>query len=241
MKEIMAVIQAGGKGSRLQPYTFVMPKPLMPVGDQPVLEILLKWLRKWGIKKSIIITGYLGHLIRSLCSNGFGNSCGVDISFCQEPEPLGTIGGLRLLDDTLTSTFLTINGDLITDLDLGEFINFHRSNDGLISIAVTPKKVGVDLGVLEAKNGVMTSFKEKPRLEYLVSMGIYCMEPGILELIPKGVPFGFDNLMYAMMQENLPVHVFKHNGLWMDIGREEDFKLAQRDFLKNYKSTILGC
>lgn len=238
---MIAVIQAGGKGTRLQPYTFIMPKPLMPVGDHPVLEILLKWLRKWGIKKTIITTGHLGHLIRSLCSNGFGDGCGVDISFCQEPEPLGTIGGLRLLDDKLTCTFLTINGDLLTDLDLGEFINFHNSNDGLLSIAVTHKEVGVDLGVLEAKNDVMTNFREKPTLEYLVSMGIYCMEPGILEFIPKGVPFGFDNLIYAMMQADLHVYVYEHKGLWMDIGREEDFRIAQKDFMKEYKSTILGC
>ena len=241
MKEVMAVIQAGGKGSRLQPYTFVMPKPLMPVGDHPVLEILLKWLRKWGIKKTIIVTGYLGHLIRSCCSNGFSNGCGVDISFCQEPEPLGTVGGLRLLDDKLICTFLVINGDLITDLDLGEFINFHNSNDGLLSIAITQKLVGVDLGVLEVENGLMTAFREKPTLEYKVSMGIYCMEPEILELIPKGVPFGFDNLIYAMMQDELPVHVFEHKGLWMDIGREEDFKTAQKNFMKEHKSTILGC
>jgi mannose-1-phosphate guanylyltransferase len=130
---------------------------------------------------------------------------------------------------------------LLTDLDLGEFINFHNSNDGLLSIAVTQKKVGVDLGVLEARNGVMTNFKEKPTLEYMVSMGIYCMEPGILELIPQGVPFGFDNLIYAMMQADLPVYVYEHKGIWMDIGREEDFRIAQKDFMKEHKSIILGC
>lgn len=238
---MIAVIQAGGKGKRLQPYTFVMPKPLMPVGDQPVLEILLKWLRKWGIKKTIITTGHLGHLIHSLCSNGYSKDCDMDISFSHEPEPLGTIGALRLLDKHLTSTFLTVNGDLITDLDLGEFIDFHNTNESMLSVAVTRKKIGVDLGVLEGNKGVMTSFKEKPTLEYLVSMGIYCMEPGILEFIPKGVPFGFDNLAHEMLQKELSVSIFEHKGLWMDIGREEDFKTAQKDFMKDYKSLILGC
>lgn len=238
---MIAVIQAGGKGTRLQPYTFIMPKPLMPVGDHPVLEILLKWLRKWGVKKTIITTGYLGHLIRSLCGNGFSNNCGMEISFSQEPEPLGTVGALRLVDNQLNSTFLTVNGDLITDLDLREFIKFHKSRGGLLTVAVTRKKVGVDLGVLESKDGIMTNFKEKPILDYVVSMGIYCMEPGILELIPKGVPFGFDNLVLEMLQEKLPVHVFEHKGLWMDIGREEDFKIAQKDFMTKHKSSVLGC
>ena len=238
---MFAVIQAGGKGTRLQPYTFIMPKPLMPVGDQPVLGILLKWLRKWGIKKAIITTGYLGHLIRSLCSNGFSKDCCMDISFSQEPEPLGTVGALRLLDKDLTSTFLTLNGDLITDLNLGEFIAFHKKRKGLLTVAVTKKNIKVDLGVIEATDGAVTKFREKPVLEFTVSMGVYCMEPGILDLIPKGVPFGFDNLVYQMLKEKLPVHVYEHNGIWMDIGREEDFKIAQRDFLKKYKSIILGC
>ena len=237
---MIAVIQAGGKGTRLQPYTFIMPKPLMPVGGQPVLEILLKWLRKWGIKKTIITTGYLGHLIRSLCNNSLGK-CGMEIAFSQEPEPLGTVGALRLLDDQLASTFLTLNGDLITDLDLREFIKFHKNKGGLLTVAVTRKKVGVDLGVLEDKEGRMTSFKEKPISYYLVSMGIYCMEPGILKFIPKGVPFGFDNLVLEMLQDKLPIYVFEHRGLWMDIGREEDFRLAQKDFMKEHKSSVLGC
>lgn len=238
---MIAVIQAGGKGTRLQPYTFIMPKPLMPVGGQPVLEILLKWLRKWGIKKTIITTGYLGHLIRSLCSNGFNNGCGMEIAFSQEPEPLGTVGALRLLDDQLTSTFLTLNGDLITDLDLREFIKFHKNKGGLLTVAVTRKKVGIDLGVLSAKEGIMTSFKEKPISYYLVSMGIYCMEPGILKFIPKGVPFGFDNLVFEILQDKLPIYVFEHRGLWMDIGREEDFRIAQKDFMREHKSSVLGC
>lgn len=238
---MIAVIQAGGKGTRLQPYTFVVPKPLMPVGDHPVLEILLKWLRKWGIRKAFVTLGHLGHLIRTLCCNGLGDDSGMEISFCTEPEPLGTVGALRLLDAHLTSTFLTVNGDLITDLDLGEFIDFHKAKGGLLTVAVTQKTIGVDLGVLECRDGLMTKFKEKPALDYLVSMGIYCMEPGILEFIPKGLPFGFDNLVHAMMQEKLPVNVFQHKGLWMDIGREEDFKHAQNVFTKEYKSRVLGC
>jgi len=236
---MIAVIQAGGKGTRLRPYTFVVPKPLMPVGDMPVLEILLRWIRRWGIKKSIIATGYLGHLIRALCSNN--HKFDLDISFSQEPEPLGTLGGLSLIDSELKKTFLSINGDLITDLNLREFISYHRSHGGLITVGVTAKDVKIDLGVMDASDGIVSNFREKPSLKFMVSMGIYCMESGILELIPKGMPFGFDDLMYEMLEQHLPIHVFEHQGLWWDIGREEDFRNAQNCFTKDYKSIVLGC
>lgn len=236
---MIAVIQAGGKGTRLQPYTLVLPKPLMPVGDLPVLEILLKWLRRWGVKKIFITIGYLGHLIRSLCGNG--NGWGMEISFSQEPEPLGTLGGLRLLKDQLDETFLTVNGDLITDLDLNDFTSYHKRCGGLLTIAVTEKDIKVDMGVLESLEGVVTNFREKPVTRFKVSMGIYCMEPRILELIPQGVPFGFDDLVHEMLHQRLPIHVYEHKGIWMDIGREEDFRHAQNCFLKDYKSIVLGC
>jgi len=235
---MIAVIQAGGKGTRLQPYTFVVPKPLMPVGDLPVLEILLRWLRRWGIKKTVITTGYLGHLIRSLCSNG--HSFDMDISFSQEPEPLGTLGGLDLIRSELCETFLTVNGDLITDLNLRDFIAYHQSHGGLITVAVTEKNVKVDLGILDAQEGIVSDFREKPSMRFKVSMGIYCMEPRILDLIPKGIAFGFDDLMNEMLNQKIPIHVFEHHGVWWDIGREEDFRHAQSVFTKEYKSIVLG-
>lgn len=236
---MIAVIQAGGKGTRLQPYTMVLPKPLMPVGDHAVLLILLKWLRKWGFKKACITTGYLGHLIRALCQNS--NHLDMEIIFSEEPEPLGTVGALRLLDKELNETFLTVNGDLICDLDLGEFCAFHKSSGGILTVATTEKTIKIDLGVLGCENNVMTRFKEKPKMTFQVSMGIYCMEPSILDLIPDNMPFGFDDLVHEMLQKKLPVYTYKHNGLWMDIGREEDYKQAQKVFLKEYQSDILGC
>src|SRR4030042_4113512 len=176
---MIAVVQAGGKGTRLQPYTFVMPKPLMPVGDLPVLEILMRWLRRWGVKKTYITVGYLGHLIRALCSNG--HNWDMEVCFSTEPEPLGPIGGLRLLRDDLKETFLTVNGDLITDLDVNEFVSHHRRSGGLLTVGVMEKNIKVDLGVLETCEDVITHFREKPMMRFKISMGIYCMEPGILE------------------------------------------------------------
>lgn len=234
-----AVIQAGGKGARLRPYTLLLPKPLMPVGDLPVIEILLKWLRRWGVKKTYITIGYLGNLIRSLC--GDGSQWDIEIIYSQEPEPLGTIGPLRLIKNQLTETFFTLNGDLITDLNLHEFKAYHRQHRGLITVAVTEKIITTDLGVLESQDGRMTVFREKPTFKFQASTGIYCMEPQILDLIPDGVPFGFDNLMYAMLDQELPVYVYRHDGLWLDIGREEDFRNAQESFLRDYKPLVLGC
>lgn len=238
MKDIQAVIMAGGKGTRLRPYTLVLPKPMMPVGDQPVIEVLIKWLRRWGVKQVFITTGYLGHLITALC--GDGKQWGLDIIYSREPEPLGTIGALRLLQDYLTDTFVVLNGDLITDLDLHALVALHQQRKGLVTIAVNRKPVTIDLGVLENENGRLSAFREKPTLNFQVSMGIYCLEPSVLDLIPQNVPFGFDSLMHEMLLRDLPVYLYKHDGLWMDIGRAEDFCSAQESFLREYKSRVLG-
>ncbi len=231
-----AVIQAGGKGARLRPYTLILPKPLMPVGDLPVIETLLKWLRRNGVSETCVTVGYLGHLIRALC--GDGSQWDMKIRYSEEPEPLGTVGALNLLRDHLDETFLMLNGDLITDIDLGAFVAFHKEKKSMVTVAVTTKEVRVDLGVLEASNSVVTGFREKPSLKFKVSMGVYCMEPEVLGLIPRGVPFGFDDLMHVMLGQKIPVHVYDHEGMWMDIGRPEDFIKAQE--YVNQNGTILG-
>jgi mannose-1-phosphate guanylyltransferase len=236
---MISIIQAGGKGTRLQPYTFALPKPLMPLGDLPIIEVLLKWLRRWGVKKTYITLGHLGHLIQAVCNSG--ERWGMEIKYSRETEPLGTIGALSLLRDQLKETFLTINGDIVCDLNLHDFISFHKSHGGDITVGVTERKVKIDFGVLEGQDHWMTGFREKPEKHYTVSMGIYCMEPRILELIPANVPFGFDDLMYAMLQAKAPVYMYRHNGLWLDIGNESALQQVQRNFLKDYKTKILGC
>lgn len=236
---MIAVIQAGGKGTRLRPYTLALPKPLMPLDDQPIVEVLLKWLRRWGICKVFITVGYLGHLIRALC--GDGRQWDMEISYSAETEPLGTIGPLHLIKEHLTETFIVLNGDLITDMDLCAFAAYHFESKSPVTIAVTNKAVAVDLGVLESQDRRLVKFREKPTLSFQVSMGVYCMEPSVLELIPRNVPFGFDDLMHGMLGRNIPVHLFQHDGLWLDIGREEDFCRAQNSFARDYKMRVLGC
>jgi NDP-mannose synthase len=238
MKEISAVIMAGGKGTRLRPYTLVLPKPLMPIGEQPVIELLLKWLRRWNIKNVSITTGYLGKLIQMFCQDG--SQWDLSIVYSEEPEPLGTIGALRLVQDKLPETFIVLNGDLITDLNLSAMIEYHRKAGGLVTVGITSKTVNVDLGVLETHEGRVVDFREKPKMSFQVSMGIYVMERRILELIPRGVPFGFDSLMHAMLAEDLPVYTFMHNGLWLDIGQPDDYSQAQQAFQREYKHLILG-
>jgi NDP-sugar pyrophosphorylase family protein len=220
-----AVIQCGGTGTRLRPYTSILPKPLMPIGSRPVLELLLKWLRRNGIKEVFITTGYLGHLIRSVC--GDGSQWNMQIIYTQEMEPLGTIGPLSLLREHLDAPFLALNGDVLTDLNLNQFVSCHRRHHGTLTIATATRPTKMDFGVIDEIDGRVTEFREKPELPHLVSMGIYCMDPAVLERIPPGVPFGFDDLMFRMLEEEAPVNVFKHNGLWLDIGRVEDFRKAQ--------------
>jgi mannose-1-phosphate guanylyltransferase len=159
---------------------------------------------------------------------GDGSQWDMNIAYSEEKEPMGTVGALRLVEDQLDETFLVLNGDLVTDLDLNAFRDFHRAHGGLLSIAVTLKTVKIDLGVLDIDNASkVTRFREKPSMQYLVSMGMYCMEPDILKYIPQGVSFGFDDLVHILLDKDISIHVFQHNGLWMDIGRPEDFQKAQ--------------
>lgn len=221
-----AIIQAGGQGTRLRPYTLILPKPMMPVGDHAVIELLLRWVRRNGIEEVMVTTGYLGHLLRMLC--GDGSRWDLRIQYTEEEQPLGTLGAIGLAADWLDEPFLVLNGDLITDLDLRALMRFHREHGEALTIAVKQTPVPVNMGVFEYDSGGrVTEFKEKPTLTYCANMGIYCMDPSIVKLIPRGVPFGFDHLMYRMLDEGLPARVFEHQGQFMDIGRPEDFVQAQ--------------
>jgi NDP-sugar pyrophosphorylase family protein len=219
------VIQCGGKGTRLRPYTMVLPKPLMPVGSKPVLELLLKWLRRNGAQEIYITTGYLGHLIRTVC--GDGRQWDMVINYTEENEPLGTIGPLSLLRDRLNGTFLVINGDVLTDLSVKALLACHRQQGSALTVATMTRTIKTDFGLIEDQAGRVTQFKEKPLLSHLVSMGVYCMEPEVFDYIPSGVPFGFDDLIACMLDRGVPVSTFRHNGMWLDVGRVEDFQKAQ--------------
>jgi mannose-1-phosphate guanylyltransferase len=214
----------------------ILPKPLMPIGNQPVLELLLKWLRRNGTRDAYITTGHLGHLIGAVC--GDGSQWDMRIKYTRETFPLGTVGALTLLRDDLDGTFLMLNGDVLTDLDLNAFGVFHRRHGGLLSIAVARRKIRIDFGIIEEQDGNVIGFREKPSLYHTVSMGIYCMEPEIIDYIPRGVAFGFDDLMFCLLGKNVDVHCYVHEGLWLDIGRVEDFQAAQETDFEKYSPAL---
>jgi len=222
---VKAVIQAGGKGTRLKPYTTVLPKPLMPVGAKPVLELLLHWLRRNNVQEIFITTGYLGNLIQTHCGNG--SQWDMRIRYTEELEPLGTVGALSLLREELDETFLVINGDVLTDLSLNSFIAQHRQTKSILSIATSARSTKLDFGVIESVANKVVKFKEKPTFTHSVSMGVYCMEPEVLKYIPRRVAYGLDNLVLGLLEKNIPVSTFQHSGIWLDIGRVEDFHHAQ--------------
>ncbi|MGN6370728.1 MAG: sugar phosphate nucleotidyltransferase [Phycisphaerae bacterium] len=222
------VILAGGKGTRLAPYTTVLPKPLMPVGEMPILQIVLSQLRYYGFRNVVISVGYLAELIMAFF--GDGSKIGMNIRYAIEDEPLGTIGPVRRIEG-LSESFIVMNGDLLTDIDYGALFDYHAQGKQLATVATYRRDVQVSLGVLEYDTERrMTAFREKPTNSYACSMGIYVYNRAIIEVIPPNVHYGFDNLMCDMLARNQAVKVYPYQGLWLDIGRHEDYQVATEQF-----------
>lgn len=223
-----AVILAGGKGKRLAPYTAVFPKPLMPIGDIPILEIVIRQLAHYGFKKITLAVGYQAGLIETFFGNG--KKLGVKIDYSRESEPLGTAGPLSLIKD-LDDTFLLMNGDILTDLKFNEMIRFHQKHIAFATLGLFTKKVQIDLGVVDIdKQGHIKDYIEKPELEYSVSTGIYVFEPKVLRYIPRGERLDLPDLIKLLIKEGRKVVAYKFNGYWLDIGRYEDYQEASRIF-----------
>jgi len=223
-----AVILAGGKGTRLHPYTTVFPKPLMPIGERPILELVMRQLQHFGITDIVLTTGYLAELLRSFF--GDGEKFGVRIAYSREEQPLGTVGPLAMIDG-LDETFILMNGDVLTNLDFKALLAYHRERDAAITIASKVRKVKLDYGVLEYDGeGMLTAYKEKPELELPVSMGIYVLEPSVLRHLPKGQHFDFPDFVRHVRSLGLRVAVYPAPCYWLDIGRPEDYARAVEDF-----------
>jgi len=227
-----AVVLAGGVGSRLMPYTTVLPKPLMPVGDRPILEIVLRQLAAAGFERIILAVNHRDALLRAVL--GDGSAFGVELIYSKESQPLGTIGPLHPVADQLGTSFLVMNGDLLTDLDYRAFLEAHRAGDAGLSVGVVPREQPIDYGVIEiGPDSRATGFREKPTLDLWVSMGVYAMDRNVLRLVPPGRPFGFDNLMLTLLERQVPVATRPHRGQWFDIGRPDDFEAATAAFLNH--------
>lgn len=232
-----AIILAGGKGTRLHPYSLLLPKPLMPIVDFPILEIGLRQLHHYGFTDITIAVGHLANLIMAFF--GDGSKFGLKITYAIEDVPRGTIGPLASIEELKSEKrpFLLMNGDTLTDMDFGELARSHAESGALVSIATYTKCVKIDLGVLELNDdGRLTGFREKPVLPFGVSMGIYVMSPPVLEHIPSDRPFGFDDLMHLCLKKNLVVRGHRHDGIWLDIGRPDDYRSAIETFEKNRDS-----
>ncbi len=222
------VILAGGKGTRLKPYTTVFPKPLMPIGDKPILEIIIHQLKSRGLKDIIITVGHLGELIITFF--GDGSKFGVNIKYSREDRPLGTAGGLGLIKEELKETFLMINGDTLTTLDLSELINYHKANGAIATIALKKRQVYIDFGIVELNStDHIKRYIEKPTIDHLVSMGVYVFEPRVLEYIKEGKRLDFHKLIKILISKGETVKGFVFDGYWLDIGRPEDYERANQE------------
>lgn len=225
---MQAVILAGGQGTRLRPYTAVLPKPLMPIGDLPILEIVLRQLRRAGFAEVTLAVSYLAEMIQAYC--GDGSRYGLRLRYSRETAALSTAGPLQLVPG-LDGTFLVMNGDLLTTLDYGALVRRHRESGAVATIATHRRSVRIDYGVVEpGADGTLARYVEKPEYHYQVSMGINVLEPRVLEHIRPGEPLGMPDLMLRLRDAGLKVMTCELPCLWLDIGRMDDYEAALETF-----------
>jgi NDP-sugar pyrophosphorylase family protein len=222
-----AVILAGGRGSRLAPYTTVLPKPLLPVGDRAILDVVVRQLRRTGFDDLTIAVGHLAHLIAAVFGNGDGHD--VKIKYHEESSPRGTAGPLATIDG-LDETFLMLNGDVLTTLDFRALVDAHVAAQNALTIATHRREVYVDYGVLHSEDARVIGYEEKPTLSYTVSMGVYALEPSVRRFVPDDRPFDLPDLVLALLEAGEPVGSFPYDGYWLDIGRHDDYEQAIAEF-----------
>jgi NDP-mannose synthase len=235
--DVRVVILAGGKGTRLLPYTTVFPKPLMPIGEMPILEVVLRQLKNQGFRKITLAVNHLADLIQAFF--GDGASLDLEITYCIEEEPLGTAGSISLVQD-LGETFLVMNGDLLTTIDFGALAAAHVASGAIATIGAFPRTVKIDFGVLEVgKDGELAEYTEKPVLDYLVSMGVNAFSKSVIPFIPRNEYLDVPTLMMNLKRTGERVNTYLSDCEWLDIGRPEDYENAIADFERD-KGRYLG-
>ena len=226
LEDVRAVILAGGLGTRLRPYTTVIPKPLVPVGDRPVLEHIIRSLSHAGVSRMDLCVNYLGDLILLYLSQ-IDLPAHLRLAFHWEEEPLGTAGALRSVPG-LEGTFIVMNGDVLTTLDYGDLVRFHREHDAALTIAMRSKRVDIDLGVIECEGGLVRDYIEKPSMSYEVSMGVYVYDERALAHLPDG-PCQFPDLVLALLAAGERVAAYESDAEWFDIGTVSEHERAVAD------------
>lgn len=226
-----AVILAGGKGTRLAPYTTILPKPLMPIGDMPILEVIIRQLKQAGVDEVILTVGHLSELLKAFFKDG--RRFGVKITYSQEEKPMGTAGPLALIRDQLTEPFFVMNGDVLTTMSFSALMSRHLRTESIATIAMHKRKVKIDFGVLEmGEENRVVDYIEKPSIPYQVSMGLYAFHPEILKYIPDDTYLDFPDLVLDLIKNERKISGYLFDGYWQDLGRPDDYQKANLDFEK---------
>jgi len=227
---LKAVILAGGKGVRLRPFTASFPKPLVPLGDVPIIEVLMRRLIQFDITDITLMLGHLAELIKAYFFHRRDLTRRMTLHYIDEEEPTGTAGSLAFVPD-LDETFFVMNGDVFTDLDFDELVAFHRQQRATLSIATHQRHVKIDLGVIDIDdNHRVVGYREKPQYGYDVSMGIYVYEPRVLKYIEQGEYLDFPDLVLRLLAAGEKVCAMTTECMWLDIGRPDDYARAQELF-----------
>jgi mannose-1-phosphate guanylyltransferase len=228
---VKAVILAGGLGTRLQPYTTFVPKPMLPLGEKPLLEHLIEWLRKNGIKSIVLCVSYLKKTIQDYFEDGA--RFGVDIEYAVASKPLATAGQLKTAEKLVDETFVCVYGDSIFDFNLKNMINQHKKKRSFITMSLYEYQTKLNYGVIEtSKNGRVVSWNEKPEIKAKINIGCYVIEPQVFSLIPKNIPYGMDSVIKKAIAKKKSVNGFLTKKGFMDIGDKTSYKKAHQQFLE---------
>jgi len=226
-----AVILAGGKGTRLAPYSTILPKPLLPIDNVPILEVIIRQLTQHGFDDVTLAVGHLAELIMAYC--GDGRKYKIKLAYSREERPLGTAGPLATVP-SLNETFLVTNGDVLTTINFADMWRYHKQQGAIATLAVTKRDVKVELGVVRSLDGVwVDEYVEKPTLHYSVSAGVYVFEPAVLRYIPRGQPLDLPDLVLNLIRDKQRVACYSHDGFWLHISREDDYKTAVQEFVSH--------
>lgn len=229
---LQAVIMAGGPGTRLHPLTEETPKPMLPIGERPLMEIIIEQLRDAGIKRVNVTTHHKPEKISE--HFGDGREFGVELTYVNEDRPLGTAGGLGLLEPP-QETLLVINGDILTQMDLRAMLSYHREHRADLTVAVRQYDVQIPFGVVECEGTTVRRLSEKPNLNFFVNAGIYLLEQVVHRYIPPGERFDMTDVIQRLLEEGRPVVAFPIREYWLDIGQPRDYETAQKH-TQNWKS-----